>query len=123
MAARYLVLAIAQIALGRLAARWAHADNAALHRREILQALRPWARNACPRVREEQGRAVFQLCVALAGAAKHTTRATAEGVAEEVKMLRCVVEAGAYSEVKEQAVRMPAGAQSLAALDGIALHE
>eukprot|EP01044_Picomonas_judraskeda_P030359 COSAG03_NODE_10891_length_623_cov_1.469466_1_plen_56_part_01 len=42
-AARYLVLAIAQIALGRLAARWAHeGDNAALHRREILEALRPW---------------------------------------------------------------------------------
>ena len=121
VAARYLVLAIAQIALGRLADRWANAENAALYRMEILAVLKPWSRNACPRVREEQGRAMFQLCIALAGAAKDTST-SAERIAEEVKMLRGVVEAGAYSEVKAKVVRMPAGAQSLAVLAGIALH-
>ena len=129
LAARYLVVAIAQIVLGRLANRWAAADNASLYRTEILAALKPWSRNACPRVRQEQGRAVFQLCATLAGAVNklparaEASNSTSAPLAAEVRMLREVVENGAYSEVKDEAMKMPAGEQSLAALDEIVIHQ
>ena len=104
LAARY-VIALAQVALGRLADRWAAADNGSLYRTEILAALRPWSRNACPRVRNDHGRAVFQLCAGLATAARSVTemsKAAADSIAAEVKLLREVVQAGAYSEVKNR---------------------
>jgi hypothetical protein len=64
IAARYLVVAMPQIALGRLCQRWALQPTG--HRGEILAALRPWGHGPCPRVRKENGRALFQLCTALA---------------------------------------------------------
>lgn len=124
LAARYLVIALGQIALGRLSDRWAAADNASLYRAEILAAVRPWSRNACPRVRKEQGRAIFQLCAGLATAATSVAQMTeeaADSLAAEVRLLREVVQAGAYSQVKNKAERMHAGELSLAMLDGIPL--
>ena len=68
VAARYLCIALAQIALGRVAQTWqAHAgggEDLAQHRAAVLEALRPWAHDPCPRVRKENGRALFLLCVA-----------------------------------------------------------
>ena len=125
LAARYLVIALAQIALGRLGARWASADNASLYRAEIVAALKPWSRNACPRVRREQGRAIYQLCAGLADASTSVSaraemsEGTVDSLAAEVQMLRELVQAGAYSVVKEEAQKMPAGEQSLAALERI----
>ena len=122
LAARYLVIALAQIALGRLADRWAGADNAAVYRAEVLAALQPWSRSACPRVRQEQGRAIFQLCVALVNNVKNVSArpqasmSDVASLAAEVNKLREVVEAGAYSQVKGEAVKMPASEQSLAVL-------
>ena len=144
VAARYLVIALAQIALGRLADRSSTAAVAAAvvvtdtmgdgsgvaYRGAIVEALRPWARNRCPRVRKEMGRALFQLCLATAAAAAAaavesaapaaaaatSTRTVAALVAEEAVM-REVVKAGAFSEVKGERLKMPAGEQSLAALD------
>ncbi len=124
VAARYLVIALAQVALGRLADRWATADNGSLYRAEILAALRPWSRNACPRVRKDQGRAIFQLCAGLATAATSVTEESkdaADSLAAEVRLLREVVQAGAYSEVKNKSEKMPAGERSLAVLDVIPL--
>ena len=143
VAARYLVIALAQIALGRLADRSSTAAVAAAavvadtmgdgsgvaYRGAIVEALRPWARNRCPRVRKEMGRALFQLCLATAAAAAAaavesaapaaaatSTRTVAALVAEEAVM-REVVKAGAFSEVKGERLKMPAAEQSLAALD------
>ena len=119
LAARYLVQALVQIALGRLADRWAVVDNAQLYRAEILAALKPWSRNECPRVRKEQGRAIFQLSAALAGAAE-TGNIDVESLGAEAKVLRDVVQAGSYSVVKGEVENMPARDQSLAMLDRIA---
>ena len=145
VAARYLVIALAQIALGRLADRSSTAAVAAAaavvttdtmgdgrgvaYRGAIVEALRPWARNRCPRVRKEMGRALFQLCLATAAAAAAaavesaapaaaatSTRTVAALVAEEAVM-REVVKAGAFSEVKGERLKMPAAEQCLAALD------
>ena len=70
LAARYLVVALAQTALGRIAQRWAStagdAGGAATHRASIRNALRPWSDMPAPRIRKDNGRALFQLCVALA---------------------------------------------------------
>lgn len=93
-------------------------DNAQLYRAEILAALKPWSRNECPRVRKEQGRAIFQLSAGLAGAAE-TGNIAVESLAAEAKVVRDVVQAGAYSVVKGEAENMPAGDQSLAMLDRI----
>jgi hypothetical protein len=95
---------MAQIALGRLAQRWA--PRRAGHRAEILAALRPWARGPCPRVREENGRALFQLCAARASAPPSGAAAREAGV------LRAAVLAGARDGKK-----LPATDQCLAALD------
>jgi hypothetical protein len=95
-----------------------------LYRAEILAALRPWSRNACPRVRKDQGRAIFQLCAGLATAATSVTEESkdaADSLAAEVRLLREVVQAGAYSEVKNKSEKMPAGERSLAVLDVIPL--
>lgn len=124
LAARYLVIALCQIALGRLADRWAATDDASLYRAEILEAVRPWSRNACPLVRKEQGRAIFQLCAGLATAATSVAemnKDAADSLAAEVRLMREIVQAGAYSTVKNEARRMPAGELSLAVLDGIPL--
>eukprot|EP01045_Picozoa_sp_COSAG04_P026907 COSAG04_NODE_3832_length_2487_cov_1.260050_1_plen_191_part_10 len=69
IAARYLVIALAQTALGRLAQRWADASDAAALRASILEALRPWSAMPAPRIRKDNGRAIFQLCAALASSA------------------------------------------------------
>ena len=70
IAARYLVIALAQIALGRVAQRWSTATDdtsgTAAHRASILDALRPWSDMPAPRIRKDNGRALFQLCAALA---------------------------------------------------------
>ena len=76
IAARYLVIALAQIALGRVSQRWACAapgdptSSAAQCRAHIIDALRPWSAvlgaSGPPRIRKENGRALFQLCAALA---------------------------------------------------------
>jgi len=69
IAARYLAIALAQTALGRLAQRWADASDAAALRASILEALRPWSAMPAPRIRKDNGRAIFQLCAALASSA------------------------------------------------------
>jgi hypothetical protein len=71
IAARYLVIALAQIALGRVVQRWACAaaddtSASAAYRASILGALRPWSGMPVPRIRKDNGRALFQLCAALA---------------------------------------------------------
>ena len=84
IAARYLVISLAQTALGRIAQRWVTATGAATgtvaaspaaastfvqHRAAILDALRPWSAIRVPRIRKDNGRALFQLCAALASSA------------------------------------------------------
>ena len=82
IAARYLAIALAQIALGRIVQRWASdaettvlsaaasaAAAAAEIRSAVLNALRPWSGMPAPRIRKDNGRALFQLCAALGTAA------------------------------------------------------
>ena len=84
IAARYLVISLAQTALGRIAQRWvnntgpatrtvatgvAAASTFAEHRAAILDALRPWSAMGVSRIRKDNGRALFQLCAALASSA------------------------------------------------------
>ena len=117
--------ALAQIALGRLADRWTSETGEAAreYRTAILDALRPWSHNACPRVRKENGRAIFQLCAAVAHAATSVAAAEldseAAAFASEVAALRSMVDAGAFSVVQEKAVKLPAAEQSLAALERV----
>ena len=94
VALRYLIVTVAQTALGRIAQRCtapippaaacpaapppppaaaaAAAAGAAGHeglRMAVLDALRPWSRSVCPRTREENSKAMLSLCVAAATAA------------------------------------------------------
>ena len=63
----------------------------------------------------------FTDCPNLDGLLRHgaSNGSEAASLAEEVKLLREVVNAGAYSQAKGEAVKMPAGDQSLAELDGL----
>ena len=63
VALRYLVLTVAQTALGRVAQRCAGAGDSNV-RMALLAALVPWSHSECPRVREENNRAMLSLCVA-----------------------------------------------------------
>ena len=92
IAARYLAIALAQIALARIAQRWACAADgasgrhaAAAHRAAILDALRPWSGMPAPRIRKENGRALFQLCAALASAAATPPSSEEMAEAEELQ--------------------------------------
>ena len=84
IAARYLVISLAQTALGRIAQRWVASTRAAIgtgtagivaalafkeHRAAILAALSPWSAMPVPRIHKDNGRALFQLCAALASSA------------------------------------------------------
>ena len=95
---------MAQIALGRLSQRWALQPTG--HCGEILEALRPWAHDPCPRVRKENGRALFQLCTALAPSSPSVA------AVQEAGVLREAVLAGERDGKKQ-----PATDQCLAALD------
>ena len=113
LAARYLVIAMAQIALGRISQRWASEPSAA-DRAVILDALRPWGQDKCPRVRKENGRAVFLLCQALASSVTDPAAPSA-GELAEVNEMREVVLAGELDGKK-----LPASDQCLAALGRVA---
>ena len=73
IAARYLVIALAQIALGRVVQRWACAaaddtSASAAYRASLPGALRPWSGMPAPLTRKSHGRALVHLRAALAPA-------------------------------------------------------